>query len=144
MAGYYNRSKLCEESGWEILSDRRWCWHILQIHKIEKCKTPSYLRDKLPPHRRPLYRLNNSNTFQEIRCKTFGYKNSYFPDATNSWNNMISNFQDITTFTSLKSHSSFNSSKDQKHFWYTWCIRTSLSFSIEGKFESFKKPQKAP
>ena len=28
----------------------------------------------------------------------------FFPDATSSWNNMISNFQDIPTFTSLKSH----------------------------------------
>ena len=77
---------------------------ILQIHKIEKYKTPSYLKDKLPPHRRLLYRLNNSNTFQEIRCKTARYKNRFFPDTTSSWNNMISNFQEIPTFTSLKSH----------------------------------------
>ena len=54
-----NRSKLYEELGWETLSN-----------KIEKYKTPSYLRDKLPPHRRRLYRLNNSNTFQKMRCKT--------------------------------------------------------------------------
>ena len=115
-----NRSKLYEELGWETLPDRRWLWRILQIHKIEKYKTPSYLRDILPPHRRHLCRLNNSNTFQEIRYKTVRYKNSFFPDATSSWNNMISNFQDIPTFTSLKVTSSFvNSSKDQKHFWYT-------------------------
>ena len=86
------------------LSDHRWCRYILQIHRIEKYKTPSYLRDKLHPHHRPLYRLNNSNAFQKIRCKTARYKNSFFPDATSSWNNMISNFQDIPTFTSLKSH----------------------------------------
>ena len=54
-----NRSKLHEELGWETFSDRRWCRRILQIHKIEKYKTLSYLRDKLPPHRRPLYRFNN-------------------------------------------------------------------------------------
>ena len=60
-----NRSKFCEELGWETLSDRRWCRRILQIHKIEKYKTASYHRDKLPPHRRPLYILNNSNTFQD-------------------------------------------------------------------------------
>ena len=40
----------------------------------------------------------------EIRCKTARYNDSFFPDATSSWNNMISNFQDIPTFTSLKSH----------------------------------------
>ena len=58
-----NRYKLYEELGWESLSDRRWCRRILQVHKIEKYITP-YLRDKLPPHRRHLYRFNNSNTFQ--------------------------------------------------------------------------------
>ena len=88
--------------------------------KNEKYITPSYLRDKLPPHHRHLYRFNNSNTFQKISCKTCRYQNSFFPDATSSWNNMISNFKDIPTYTSLKSHLSFfNSSKDQKHFWYT-------------------------
>ena len=30
---------------------------------------------KLPPLRRSLYRFNNSNTFQEIRCKIARYKN---------------------------------------------------------------------
>ena len=52
-----NRPKLYEELGWETLSDRPWGRRILQIHKIEKCKNPSYPRDKLPPHRRPLYIL---------------------------------------------------------------------------------------
>ena len=103
-----NHSKLYEELGWETLSDRRSCRRILQIQKIEKYNTFSYLRDKLPTHRRPLYRLN---TFQEIRCKPARYKNSFFPDATSSWNNMISNFQDIPTLTKVTS-SFFNSSKD--------------------------------
>ena len=99
-----NRSKLYEELGWETLSGRRWCRRILQIHNIEKYKTPSYLRDKLTPHRRPLNRLNNTNTFQEIRCRPPDTRIVFFPDATSSWNNMISNFQYIPTFTSLKSH----------------------------------------
>ena len=101
-----NRSKLYDELGWETLSDRRWCRRILQIHTIEKHKTPSYLRDKLPPYRIPLYTFNNSNTFHKIRCKTSRYKNNFFPDATSSWN-MISNFQDMPTFTSPKIKSTF-------------------------------------
>ena len=44
-----NRSKLYEELGWEALSDRRMCRRILQIHNIINNKTPSYLKDKLPP-----------------------------------------------------------------------------------------------
>ena len=60
-----NRYKLYEELGWESLSDRRWCRRILQVHKIEKYTTPSYLRDKLLPHRRHLYRFNNSKPFKK-------------------------------------------------------------------------------
>ena len=66
--------------------------------------TPTYLSDKLPPTRRLLYRLGNTNTFHEISCKTSRYKNSFFPDAINSWNNTITNFQNLPPFISLKSH----------------------------------------
>ena len=64
------RSKLYEELGWESLSERRWCRRILQIHKIVSDKTPSYLKNKLPRLRRPLYRQSTSNTFQELKCKS--------------------------------------------------------------------------
>ena len=50
-----NRSKL----GWETLSELRWFMRILQIHKIKNNTTSSYLRDKLPPNRRLLYRCTN-------------------------------------------------------------------------------------
>ena len=45
-----NFSKLNEELGWETLSDRRLVRLILQIHKIMNNETPSYLKDKVPPH----------------------------------------------------------------------------------------------
>ena len=98
------RTKLYEELGWESLSDRRWYRRILQIHKIKNNMTPSYLRDKLSPNRRLLYRCKTSNTFHEIRCNTSRYKNSSFPDAIISWNNIITNFQNVPSFTSLKAH----------------------------------------
>ena len=74
-----SRSKLYEELG-ESLSDRRWCRRIIQIHKILN-KTPSYLQTKLPRRRRPLCRLNISDNFHEIRCKSSMYMNSFFPDG---------------------------------------------------------------
>ena len=60
-----SRCKLYDELGWESLSERRWCRRILQVHKIVSNNTPSYLKDKLPRHRRPLYSQNNNknNTF---------------------------------------------------------------------------------
>ena len=75
-----SRLKLYEELRWESLSGRRWCRRILQIHKIVSNKTPSYLKDKLPRYRRPLYSQNNNNTFHKIRCRSSRYMNSFFPD----------------------------------------------------------------
>jgi len=99
-----SRSKLYEELGWESLSERRWCRRILQIHKIVNNKTPSYLKDKLPRHRRPLYNQNNNNTFHEIRCRSSRYMSSFFPDAITSWNNVITHFDNIPSINILKDH----------------------------------------
>ena len=99
-----NRAKHYEELRWETSSDRRWCRRILQICKIKNNMTPTYLSDKLPPIRRLLSRLGNTNTFHEIRCKTSRYMNSFFPDAIISWNNIITNFQNLPPFISRMSH----------------------------------------
>ena len=101
-----SRSKLYEELGWESLSERRWCRRILQIHKIVSNKTPSYLKDKLPRHRRPLYSQNNNynNTFHEIRCRSSRYMNSFFPNAITAWNNVITHFDNIPSINILKDH----------------------------------------
>ena len=95
-----NCSKLNEELGWETLSDRRMSRRILQIHKIKNNKTPSYLKDKLPPNHRPFL----SNVFRKINSKTDRYKNSFFPHAVSSWNIFISDFEDFPSFNNLKVH----------------------------------------
>ena len=90
--------------GWESLSSRRWCRRILQIHKILSNKTPSYLKDKLPRYRRPLYSQEINNTFYEPRCRSQRYMNSFFPDAITSWNNIITYFENIPSYSILKNH----------------------------------------
>ena len=99
-----SRSKLYEELGWESLSSRRWCRRILQIHKIVSNKTPLYLKDKLPPNRRPMYGFNTNNTFHEMRCRSLRYMNSFFPDAITSWNNVITHFENVPSINILKNH----------------------------------------
>ena len=99
-----SRSKLYEELGWETLSDRRMCRRILQIHKIFKNKTPSYLKDKLPPNCRALFNGNIRNTFREIICKSNRYMNSFFPDAIASWNIFIKHFDDVPSLDILKNY----------------------------------------
>ena len=65
--------------------------------------TPSYLRDKLPPHSRPTNRRhNNPNTFVEITWKTSTYSNSFFHDAIKSWNGASREFQITPSFNFLK------------------------------------------
>ena len=98
-----SRTKLYEELGWESLSDRRMGRRILQIHKIVNNKTPSYLNDKLPPNRRVLF-SGNTRTLHEIICKSNRYMNSFFPDATASWNIFIKHFDDVPSFDILKKH----------------------------------------
>ena len=98
-----NRSKLYDELGWESLSDRRWCRRVLQIHKIVT-NGPSYLKNKLPRFRRPLYSQNNTNTFHGVRCKSSRYMNIFFPDGINSWNNVITHFNDIPSIGIIKKH----------------------------------------
>ena len=99
-----SRSKLYEELGWESLSDRRWCRRILMIHKIKSDATPPYLQYNLPPNRRPMYGVISSLTFHEIMCRTLRYRNSFFPDAVHSWNNIITDFKVIPSFTTLRTH----------------------------------------
>ena len=95
-----NRSKLYEELGWESLSDRRYSRRILFLHKIVNNETPPYLKNLLPENRQTFL----PNVFRNIRCRTSKYKNSYFPDAINSWNHIICNFDDLPSNTILKKH----------------------------------------
>ena len=99
-----SRSKLYEELGRGSLSERRWCRRIIQIHKIVSNNRPSYLKDKLPRHRRPLYSQHYNNTFHEIRCRSSRYTSSFFPDAITSWNNVITHFDNIPSINILKDH----------------------------------------
>ena len=81
-----SRSKIYDELGWETLSDRSNYRRVLQIHKILNNNTLSYLKEKLPPYCREMFSGNIRNTFHAIRCKSYRYMNSFFPDAVASWN----------------------------------------------------------
>ena len=81
-----SRSKIYDELGWETLSDRRKFRRVLQIHKILNNNTLSCLKEKLPPYCKEMFSGNIRNTFHAIRCKSYRYMNSFFPDAIASWN----------------------------------------------------------
>ena len=89
------RSKICNEIGWETLSDRRKGRRVLLINKIINNNTPSYLNEELPPFCREMFSGNIRTTSHAIRCKTYRYMNRFFPDAIASWNlfMVISNYK---------------------------------------------------
>ena len=81
-----SRSKIYDELGWETLCDRRKYRRVLQIHKIINNNNLSYLNEKLPPYCREMFSGSMRTTFHAIRCKSYRYMNSFFPDAIASWN----------------------------------------------------------
>ena len=98
-----SRVKLYEELGWESLSDRRWTRRTLQLHRIENNCTPSYLKEKLPPHHRTQTGITQ-NSFHEYRCRTERFIMSFFPNAIASWNIFAGHFTNIPSYNSLKTH----------------------------------------
>ena len=100
-----NRAKLYEELGWESLSDRRRCRRLLYLYKIVANKTPSYLKDILS-----LRRINNNEEAPPMFNNparynaTERYKSTFFPDAINNWNILLSDFTSMPSLLSFKSH----------------------------------------
>ena len=80
-----NRSKICDQLGWETLSDHHKYRRVLQIHKIINNR----LNEKLPPYCREMFSGNVRTSFHAIKCKSYRYMNSFFPDAIASWNLFI-------------------------------------------------------
>ena len=138
-----SRAKLYEELGWESLSDRRMGRRILQIHKIFNDRTPSYLKDNLPPNCRALFNGNTHTTFRQIICKSNRYMNSFFPDAVASWNIFIKHFGEVPSFEILKKHINAFFRPQTKNIYgihdpsglrYLFQLRISLSPVISHKF----------
>ena len=84
---------------------------ILQVHKIVDCKTPLYLREKLPQMDNKsstiLPQVNILNQFP-AKYGTDRYLHSFFPDATKNWNYIITDFKDLPSFEDLKKHLFFS------------------------------------
>ena len=97
-----NRVKIYEQLGLESLSDRRSLNRILQIFKIKSNLTPSYLKSKLPPL--DVQANPNANTIQDVTTRTSRYKNTFFPNAVSTWNNVIANVRGNQTKSRIKMH----------------------------------------
>ena len=99
-----SRSKLYNELGFESLSDRRSSNRVIQLFKIKNNFTPDYLRYKLTPLIIENIPNANPNKYVEKETRTCRYKNSFFPNAISSWNNIITNIEGNLNKSSIKSH----------------------------------------
>ena len=70
--------------------------------KIVNMLTPPYLGDKLPPQTNPFAWA--PRTSQEFRIRTKRFRDTFFPDAVNQWNVVISDFADMPELKAFKSH----------------------------------------
>ena len=97
-----SRDKLYKELGFESLSDRRSLYRLIQLFKIKHNITPEYLNSKLPPLSITNDPTANPKSFNEIIARTQRYKNTFFPNAITTWNNIIANIQGIITINQFK------------------------------------------
>ena len=83
-----NTDKLYEELGWESLSKRRWFRRLVQFFKIQNNLTPEYLKSPVPSPRHQLIATRSGIELPQINAKRDYCKNSFYPDAIASWNNL--------------------------------------------------------
>jgi len=88
-----NTDKIYEELGWESLSKRRWFRRLIQIHKIQNNLCPHYLKEALPTLQTYNISTRRGVTILELNTKRDYFKNSFYPDAINSWNNLDINLR---------------------------------------------------
>ena len=85
-----SREKIYNELGLTSLYDRRRFHRLTLFYKILNDLTPGYLRYFIPESTRRLHNTR-SNRDDVIPTRTQKFKNSFFPDTSNSWN-LLSSF----------------------------------------------------
>ena len=98
-----NRDKVYDELGWEPLHLRRYFRRLTIFYKIMNDLTPPYLREPVPPPRTHLYGTSATNDLYSLKCRTQRFRNSFFPDVVESWNNLGPELRNLPTLSSFKS-----------------------------------------
>ena len=97
-----SRVKIYDELGWEPLWKRRWFRRLVQFFKIQNGLSPNYLKEPVPPLLRHLYGLRSNNVLGSFRCNRNIFKNSFYPDATEIWNNLGPELRNIPSLCKFK------------------------------------------
>ena len=98
-----NRDKVYDELGWEPLHLRRYFRRLNVFYKIMNGLTPQYLLEPVPPPRTHLYGTSATNDLYPMKCRTQRFKNSFYPDAVECWNNIGPEIRNLSTLKLFKS-----------------------------------------
>ena len=94
--------KVLKEPGWEALAHRRWYRRLFQFYKIVNNSCPEYLRTHFPECRGNPFNLRKPEIFSEVRAKTNGYSNSFYPYCIKAWNNLDPAIRCLPTISQCK------------------------------------------
>ena len=73
----------------------------MQPFKLQNILVPDYLKEPLPRPRLSAYSLRSTPAINETNFNTDSYRNSFYPDAIRSWNNLddgLRNLQSLPNF----------------------------------------------
>ena len=83
-----SQDKIYNELGWETLDERRMFRRLVQFYKIMTNQTPDYLRLPIQSQHCHLFGVRFGNVLKDIKCESYRYRNSFFPDSVSMWNDL--------------------------------------------------------
>ena len=110
--------KLCEETGWEKLLERREKHKLILLYKIVNNQAPGYLRKLLPGR---VDNRHNHNTqsanILEISSKTKFYSDYFLPSSIKIWNRLSIDTRNSRSLNIFKERIKTQNSKCPAHYY---------------------------
>ena len=97
-----SRDKIYEQLGWESLHNRREFRRLTQFYKIMNNLTPPYLKEPIPDPLLHLFGPRSTNVLPSILCRNQRFKDSFYPDAIEKWNDIGVEFRSIEKLSAFK------------------------------------------
>ncbi len=110
---------LYEESGLELLSERRRKHQLTLYFKIKKGLAPAYLsvRARVPPYQPHPHRLRNVDNDDIMSTNTVSYKHSFFHSSIREWNSLSPSVRDLNqSVQAFKNSLNRNRKKPPDHY----------------------------
>ena len=109
--------QLLIELGWQTLKSRRYISRLVMLHKIKLGQSPNYMKEILPGtvSERTGLNLRNADDVRGIHANTDRFKNSFYPQTIDDYNNLPPHIQSAESINSFKL---LLKPKTKKKSWY--------------------------